>query len=104
MNNESPVIFSYTRAQGIEDGVLVDCTKLAREAGFKCPVALTRAAWDLCVALSPTAKAAGNDEMGRLWDILWMAAIASRRNDPNRQLKLQIRSATNRSTPAPLSL
>ena len=40
-----PVIFSYTRAQAIEDGVLVDLTadgktkQLVREAGFGVPVA-----------------------------------------------------------------
>ena len=28
-----PIIFSYTRAQAIEDGVLVDVTDLARRAG-----------------------------------------------------------------------
>src|SRR4051812_27741843 len=37
------VIFAYTRKQAIEDGVLVDVTETAKEAGFKIPVALTRA-------------------------------------------------------------
>ena len=34
-----PVIFAYTRAQAIEDGILVDVSDTAREAGFKIPVA-----------------------------------------------------------------
>ena len=38
-----PVISCYSRAQAIEDGVLVDVTNMAREAGFKWPVALTHA-------------------------------------------------------------
>ena len=45
--NESPlftaenVIHVYTRAQAIADGVLIDATELAREAGFRFPVALS---------------------------------------------------------------
>ena len=35
------VISSYTRAEAIEDGVLVDVSKVAREAGIKYPVAVT---------------------------------------------------------------
>ena len=41
-----PVIFAYTRAQAIEDGVLVDVSDTAREAGFKIPVAVSRSVWD----------------------------------------------------------
>ena len=36
-----PVIFSYTRAQAIEDGVLVDLSAWAREEGFRYPLAVT---------------------------------------------------------------
>ena len=61
------LISSYTRSEALADGVLVDVTETAREAGFVIPVALTRAAWDLCVALSPAAERAGNDERGRLY-------------------------------------
>jgi hypothetical protein len=60
----------YSRAEALADGLLVDVTETAREAGFLYPVALTRAAWELCVALSPPAKRAGNDDHGRLWDVL----------------------------------
>ena len=35
-----PVIYAYTRAQAIEDGVLADVTETAKEAGFKLPVAV----------------------------------------------------------------
>jgi hypothetical protein len=41
------VIFSYSRKQAIEDGVLVDLTSLARDAGIKFPVAVTRAVFEL---------------------------------------------------------
>ena len=35
------VISTYTRTQAIEDGVLIDPGSMAKEAGFKWPVALT---------------------------------------------------------------
>jgi hypothetical protein len=38
------VVFSYSRAQAIEDGVLIDAGVLAYEAGFRYSVALTAAA------------------------------------------------------------
>ena len=67
-----PVISAYTRAQAIEDGILVDVSDTAREAGFRIPVALTRTAWERLVAL-PEGYRGFQDESGRLWDVLWMA-------------------------------
>lgn len=44
------VIDAYTRAEAIEDGVLVEVSpQEANAAGFGCPVALTREAWFSCV-------------------------------------------------------
>jgi len=75
-------ISTYTRAQAIEDGVLVDVTEAAREAGFRFPVAMTRAAWEDCVSWSDAdnKRQTYQDEAGRLWDVLWMASVAVRRN------------------------
>ena len=67
-----PVISTYTRARAIDDGILVDVSDTAREAGFNIPVALTRAVWDRLVAL-PEGYRGFQDERGRLWDVLWMA-------------------------------
>ena len=63
-----PVISSYSRAQAIEDGVLIDVSEMAREAGFKHPVALTSAAWEDCVAWNSDNKKRQTyqDESGRL--------------------------------------
>ena len=47
----APVIFAYTRAQAIDDGILVDVSETAREAGFKIPVAVTRTVWNRLIAL-----------------------------------------------------
>ncbi|MDE0147912.1 MAG: hypothetical protein OXM58_06035 [Rhodospirillaceae bacterium] len=67
-----PVVSVYTRAEAIEDGILVDVTETAREAGFRIPVAVTRSVWDRLVAL-PQGYLGFQDESGRLWDVLWMA-------------------------------
>jgi hypothetical protein len=73
-----PVIHSYSRAEALEDGALIDVTSTAREAGFLIPVALTCAVWESYVTVPP--KVVAQDEPGRLWDILWMASLAARRN------------------------
>ena len=75
-----PVISTYSRAQAIDDGVLIDAGSMAREAGLKWPVAVTSAAWCDCVAWSEVdnQKQAYQDELGRLWDVLFMASQAIR--------------------------
>ena len=70
-------IFAYTRAQAIEDGLLVDVSETAREAGIRFPVALTRAAFEDAVTWTRTDV--HQDERGRLWDVLWMLSLAMRR-------------------------
>ncbi len=84
------LIYSYTRAQAIEDGILIDATEMAREVGFKWPVALTAAAWADCVAWSDAdnERQAYQDQSGRLWDVLFMASFAVRTaKNANRQLQ-----------------
>lgn len=78
MFEEFEVVFRYTRADALEDGVLVDVSERAREAGFRIPVALTARAWSECVAW-PETESAIQDESGRLWDVVFMAAAAARR-------------------------
>lgn len=76
-----PVISVYSRAQAIEDGVLVDVSEMARETGIRFPVALTQAAWTDCVAWSEDdtrRKRWPQDEAGRLWDVVWMLRCAIR--------------------------
>jgi hypothetical protein len=74
------VISTYTRAQAIEDGVLIDAGAMASEAGFKWPVALTAAVWADCVAWSEddSRRQIYQDESGRWWDVLYMASHAIR--------------------------
>lgn len=71
------VISSYGRAQAIEDGVLVDVSEMAKQAGIKHSVALTTAVYDEYVSV-PKAMEGLQDESGRLWDVLWMYSWAVR--------------------------
>ena len=87
------VIYSYTRTQAIADGVLVDVSETAREAGFRWPVAMTDTAWQDCVAWSEVDNVAqtSQDESGRLWDVVTMAVHAIRaRAGSDRPLSFQL--------------
>lgn len=79
MSEQWEIIHSYTREQAIADGVLIDVTKTAREIGFAVPVALTSAVHEGCVVWDED-DPRPQDEAGRLWDVLWMAINAARRN------------------------
>ena len=70
------VIYTYTRAQALEDGVLIDPGTMAAEAGFRWPTAITADAWANCVAWTEddSAKQIHQDQAGRLWDVLFMAS------------------------------
>ena len=76
------VIYAYTRAQAIDDGVLVDVTKTASEAGFKWPTAMTRAVYDRYVEVPPELTGQ-QDIQGRLWDIAYMLWVTVRTNKIN---------------------
>ena len=77
MFSAADLIHTYSRAEAIEDGTLVDAGDLAREAGFRFPVAMTRAAFEDLVAWDDT-NLGIQDEAGRLWDVLWMARLAAK--------------------------
>lgn len=75
------VIFTYTRKQALADGVQVDVTTTAKEAGIKFPMFLTRAVFDTYVAVPPGVT--GQDEAGRLWDVIWMTRFGILRARPD---------------------
>jgi hypothetical protein len=64
------VIYAYTRKQALADGVQVDVSTTAKEAGIKFPMFLTRAVFDAYVAVPSDVTC--QDEAGRLWDVVWM--------------------------------
>lgn len=75
--DDAEVISRYTRADALRDGVLVDITATAREAGFRFPVAMTCGLHAEAVAWNEDNRAY-QDESGRLWDVLTVATYAMR--------------------------
>jgi hypothetical protein len=90
------------RADAIRDGVLIDVSATARDAGFNYPVALTAAAWSRCVEVPPSVLC--QDEAGRLWDVLTMLRMAAgRRSDDPQEVRFAVRVRTdNRERTPPL--
>ena len=92
-----PVVYSYSRAQAVADGVQVEVTKTAQEAGIRFPMFLTRAVFDAYVAVPPDVT--GQDEAGRLWDVVWMTRFGILRAKPGADripVALYVRNADNR--------
>ena len=75
-----PVIYQNTRSQAIADGFQIEVTKTAQEAGIRFPVFITRGVYEQCVAVPPGVT--GQDEAGRLWDLVWMLRFAIIRSRP----------------------
>jgi len=99
MFEEAVLIARYTRADAIRDGVLIDVSATAREAGIRWPVALTSAAWGRCVTVPPGVEY--QDEAGRLWDVLWLLFCAIRRSDggPEVRFGVHVRNDNKERTP-----
>lgn len=75
--DDAEVVSVYTRAQALEDGVLVDVTGWAREAGFKIPVAVTAGVWGI-LKPSKELETEGQDVVGRAWDLFTILRHAIR--------------------------
>lgn len=97
-------ISRYTRAQALEDGFLVDISVLAKEAGFRWPVAVSRAVWAL---LEPSAalQAEGQSWEGRAWDMLTILRYAIHRSADGSEVSFApLFVKTPGSEPEPVSL
>ena len=72
------IIYQYSRQQALSDGMLVDVSSTAREAGFTIPVAVTEAVWSRYIDWSEedTQRQTIQDCTGRLWDVLWMLRLS----------------------------
>ncbi|MEI6195826.1 MAG: DUF6573 family protein [Verrucomicrobiota bacterium] len=93
-----PVVYAYTRSQAVADGVQIEVTKTAKEAGISFPVFLTRAVWDAYVTVPEGVEC--QDEAGRLWDIVWMlrfAIIRSRSGHDRIPVALYVRNDNHRA-------
>jgi hypothetical protein len=79
IQEDDDLIYAYTRSQALADGVLVDVSKMALEAGFRYPTAITA---DLHARITPNEreKTLGQSYEGRLWDVVFLASFAARRS------------------------
>ena len=106
------VIHSYTRAQAIADGVLVDVSELAREAGFRFPVALTCGVWAECITGTAGVWAecvppnGVQDETKRVWGLLhalWVA-ITTKGESERVDFAVHVRNDNREGDPALVQL
>jgi hypothetical protein len=99
MFENAELIHRYSRADAIRDGVLIDVSVVAREAGFRFPVAVTAAVWERYVVVPPGVIC--QDEAGRLWDVVWMlrCAIARCRDGNDIPFALHVRNDNRDGTP-----
>lgn len=85
-----PVIHSYSRADALRDGELVELPEaVCREAGFTVPVAATRTVWESYIHW-PDTESGLQMESGRLWDVLWMARNAGLRSRNTDRIEYQL--------------
>lgn len=98
------VIHSYSRKEAIADGVLVDVSETAREAGITFPVALTAAVYEKYVKVPRGVTC--QDEAGRLWDVVWMTRFAIKMSKGGSELavKLHVRNNNRPGTPPLVTL
>jgi hypothetical protein len=100
--SDRSVIITYSRAEAIEDGVLVDMTQepfgsLAREAGIVWPIAMTSTAFSEFVEVSESAGHACQDIKGRWWDVVWLFRMTRRKVSPlEARWKLLVREPAGR--------
>ena len=82
------LIYSYSRADALRDGVLVDVSERAKRAGIKYPTACTAGVWALidCLPESDTDTLAGIVRDVRLDEVLrvLLAAIRAARGTTDR--------------------
>jgi len=90
---EFKVIDIYTRAQALEDGVLVDVSEWAREYGFFFPVAVKNSVWAL-IEDPDGMKCAGQSIKGRGLDVLAMLAMYIRRSQGGSVIRFPVTFAT----------
>lgn len=70
--DECEVISVYTREQAVDDGMLIDVTELAQEAGIKLPTVVGHELYYGYIDHNED----GQSTRGRLWDVLMMFSFA----------------------------
>ena len=99
MLENAELIYSYTRQQAIEDGILIDITTLAQEAGIRYPVAITSGLFD---ELNPTEneqQKLGQHFTGRTWDLLTLFRYYAKRGGQELHFHIFVQRLTKKNKP-----
>ena len=80
MFDTGDIVFTYTRKEAIEDGVLVDLSDMAKESGFKVPVAVTDSVFHTYLNPREELKEYGQSLEGRILDMLFILYLSARKN------------------------
>lgn len=99
---EADIIFKYTRAEALADGVLIDVSGLASEAGFRFPTAITSAAW--AAVIEPPADCPEQSIEGRAWDVLNVLRTAARLAGGVSEVGFQVRVWQSQTSSADIAL
>ena len=82
MFKKDELIFSYTTKEAVNDGSLMKIEgTMPSDAGIKFPVYLTSAVYDRYVKVPE--ELPGQQETGRLWDLLYMFTWEARKTEGN---------------------
>ena len=95
MLTDDDLIYSYTRAQALEDGVLVDVSERAQRAGIKYHAACTAGVWSLidCLPESETDTLAGIVRDVRAEEVLRVMLAAIRQARGTDRVEFEARGA-----------
>jgi len=81
-DNDWNLIYSYTRAQAVADGVLVDVTDAARSVGFKVHTAVSEHLYHGYVEPPDGLTGKGQSVTGRLHDLLFLVLCSAKKSHP----------------------
>ena len=82
MLKDNYTTYCYSRKQAIEDGLLIDVTITAQEAGFNWPIAISSAVWYRYIVPFENLSDLEYGKQSRLWDVLVaLLYSASRKSD-----------------------
>ena len=99
MFEEADIVYSYTRKQALADGFQVDVSEVAKEAGFRFSVYMTRTVWTAYVEVPEGVH--GQDEQGRLWDVLSMLRWQVKKGGNPLTFRLYVRNDNRRARIVP---
>ena len=90
MDQDWNVIFSYTREQAIEDGVLIDVTEQAAQIGFKVNTCVTDHLYGDYLAPPAGLEGEGQSLEGRLHDLLFRTLIAAKSSSAGDRVEFDV--------------